>query len=198
MGGLEEALSLLGGAIELLHRDEGFGVAMWFLGLVFAFSGYQKLRQPMLAAMAMVDFRVVRRVRPSFGSALAIFELCMAALLLTRFAPVLATSLAAASLGIFTVLIARGVRAGVRFPCFCFGEADGQLSARTLFRTATLAALASLLALGSWQGDAPPAWRQTFVLDGVVALSLLGVVVLVRHVPNLLRWNRDPLRVVAR
>jgi len=53
----------------------GYGVAIWILAIIFAWSGIAKLWQPTLAARALVDFGVLRRVRPHLGSALGVAEL---------------------------------------------------------------------------------------------------------------------------
>ena len=192
MGGFAAAVDLLADGLAAMMTPGGSGIFSWFLAAVFAVSGTVKVRRPVLAAMALVDFRIVRRPLPVLGLALGGFELLVA--LGLAFVPAAAVFLAAPLLWFFAFLIARGLRANEDFACFCFGESDGALSRWTLVRTAALAALATVVALGSprlwrWTGGEP--W-----LELVAAASLFGMVVLFRQMLPLLRWNRgifDPV-----
>ncbi len=83
VSGFESALSLFVGALGLLTAPSGFGIAVWILAIILAWSGIAKLRRPTLAAVAIVDFGVVRRVRPPLGAALGAGELLLALLLAT-------------------------------------------------------------------------------------------------------------------
>src|SRR5918999_5905361 len=147
LNGFESALSLFAEALYLITAPAGYGIAVWILAIVFVWSGVAKLRKPTLAAVAMMDFGVLRRVRPRLGSALGAAELLLALLLITGALPALFLPVTAGPLLLFLLLIARSLWSGKDFACFCFGEADSKLSSWTLIRTATLALLASLLAV---------------------------------------------------
>ena len=69
MNGFESAFSLLGEVLYLVTSPAGYGIAIWILAIIFVWSGLAKLRRPTLAAMAMNDFGVLRRVRPRLGAA---------------------------------------------------------------------------------------------------------------------------------
>ena len=195
MNGFESALSLTADAIRLAMAPAGYGIAAWVLTIVFAWSGIAKLRQPILAAMAMVDFGVLRRVRPPLGSALGAAELSLALVLATGALRTVFLPIAAALLWLFTLLIAKSLRSGKRFACFCFGEADSELSLLTLVRTATLALLASVLAVAPRSIGAYPELSSSYVLQAASAMAIVGAIVLGSQIPKLLRWNRDPYRI---
>jgi hypothetical protein len=194
LNGFEAALSLAADGVRLVTAPSGYGIAIWVLGIVFAWSGIAKLQKPVLAAMAMVDFGVFRRVMPRLGSALGAAELSLALLLLTGTLPTVFLPVTAGLLWIFVLLIARSLWAGKRFACFCFGEANSKLSRLTLARTATLALLASVL-VGVGPSPAYAGFGLTYALQGASAAAIVGTVVLGSLIPRLLRWNRDPYRI---
>jgi hypothetical protein len=144
--------------------------------------------------MAMVDFGVLRRIRPSLGSTVGAAELLLALFLATGTYPILFLSIAAGLLWIFVLLIAKSLWSGKRFACFCFGDADSKLSSLTLIRTATLAILTSVLVV------APPPTMYgglsgTYVLQAVSAMALLGTIVLSAQLFKLLGLGADPHRI---
>jgi hypothetical protein len=189
MGGFAAAVSIVEDAVREMTGVTGASVATWFLATIFAISGVTKLRRPALAAMAMVDFGVLRRFQPAFGRALGVAEISLA--LALAIAPRPSVSVAAVLLWGFALLIVRSLVAGDRFPCFCFGETDATISAWSLARTTALALLATGAALGR-----SPFLRPTDVvgaLEFVVGVALLGTLVLAGQVRQLVRWNRDPL-----
>ena len=193
MNGFESALSLFARALQLVTAPAGYGIAVWILAIVFAWSGIAKLRQPTLAAMAMMDFGVIRRIRPRLGSALGAAEVLVALSLVTGTLPALFLPITAGLLWFFVLLIAKGLLSGEDFACFCFGDADSRLSRLTLLRTATLALLASLLAVAPLPNYA--GLTETYVLQATSAAAIVGGIVLVAQIPNLLRWNKDPYRI---
>jgi len=194
VNGFESALSLAGDALRVLTEQPGYGISVWFLVWVFAWSGIAKLRRPALAAMAMVDFGVVRHVQPLLGGALGATELLLAFALALGMLSVLFLWIAAILLWLFVILIARSLYAGERFACFCFGNADSQLSRWTLARTSVLALFASALALVTKPGELYRGLHEADVLQAIAALSLIGTIVLLSYVPRLLDWNRNPLQ----
>lgn len=78
MGGFGMALSVGARGLDALLTPAVFGVAAWLLAGVFVWSGVTKVRRPALAAMALVDFGVARRVWPGLGLALGVAELALA------------------------------------------------------------------------------------------------------------------------
>lgn len=199
MDGFGFAVSLAGEGVRALVEPPGYGISTLFLALVFAWSGVVKLRRPALAAMAMVDFGATRRVRPRLGFALGAGELVLAlALVLGGPASQLTLAVTAVLLWVFTLFVARSLWSGERFACFCFGDVGSELSNRTLIRTASLALLASVLALGAAHMDAYRGLDATSALEASVATAVLGSIVLLGHVPELFRWNRDVLEPNAK
>ncbi|WP_273844898.1 MauE/DoxX family redox-associated membrane protein [Rubrobacter calidifluminis] len=194
MGGFGAAVSLIGEGVRALGEEPGYSIATLFLSLIFVWSGLVKLRRPALAAMAMVDFKVARRVRPSLGFALGAGELVLAlALALGGPASHFTLAVVAALLWVFALLIARSLWSGERFACFCFGDTDSMLSRWTLLRTGLLALLASTLAATAAPVDAYRGPEAAPVLELVVAAAILGTVVLLGRVPDLWKWNREVL-----
>lgn len=194
MGGFETAIHLVRPGVHVLAEDPGSSVAMLFLALIFVWSGATKLRRPALAAMAIVDFKVMRRVYPPLGFALGAGELLLA-LALTLGGPIswLSLSVAGITLWFFALLIARSLWSGERFACFCFGDTDSALSGFTLLRTVSLALLASLLAVFATPASVYRWASVASVLEASVALAVLATLVLLGHVPDLWKWNREVL-----
>ena len=189
MNGFESAISLFAKALQLITAPTGYGIAVWILAIVFAWSGVAKLRRPTLAAVAMMDFGVLRRVRPALGSALGAVELLVALSLATGMLAVIFLPITAGLLWFFVLLIAKSLLSGEDFACFCFGETDSRLSRLTLVRTVALALLASVLAFAplSYAG-----FDQTYLLQAISAAAFVGAIVLGSQIARLLRWNRDP------
>jgi hypothetical protein len=189
VNGFESAISLFAKALHLITAPTGYGIAVWILAIVFAWSGVAKLRRPTLAAVAMMDFGVLRRVRPALGSALGAVELLVALSLATGTLPVIFLPITAGLLWFFVLLIAKSLLSGEDFACFCFGETDSRLSRLTLVRTGALALLASVLAFA----PLPYAgFVQTYLLQAISAAAFVGTIVLGSQIARLLRWNRDP------
>jgi len=195
MNGFESALSLVAKGFHLVTAPTGYGIAVWVLAIIFVWSGVAKLRQPTLAAMAMMDFGVLRRVRPRLGSALGAAELLLALSLITGTLPVLSLPVTAGLLWLFVLLIAKSLWSGKDFACFCLGDADSRLSRLTLVRTTVLALLASKLAVAPLPTGTYAGFSETYLLQAVSATAFVGAIVLGSQIPKLLRWNKDPYRI---
>jgi hypothetical protein len=189
VNGFESALSLFAKALHLITAPTGYGIAVWILAIVFVWSGVAKLRQPTLAAVAMMDFGVLRRVRPRLGSALGAAELLLALLLISGTLPALFLPVTAGLLWLFVLLIAKSLLSGEDFACFCFGDADSRLSRLTLVRTGALALLASVLAVVPLPYAS---FDRTYLLQAISAAAFVGTIALSSQIAKLLRWNRDP------
>lgn len=159
---------------------------------MFLLSGIVKLRRPALAAMAIVDFGIGRRVRSALGLALGAAEVALAVLLVASVR--LGFWVAAPLLWLFALLIGRSLLRGERFACFCFGDGETVLSWRTLVRTLSLAVLATIAATaGSALAQFLPSDR---LLQATVAAALLGAGVLVVRVVDLVRLSGASLRAL--
>ena len=194
MNGFESALSLFAKVLYLVTAPTGYGIAVWVLAIVFVWSGIAKVRQPTLAAMAMMDFGVLRRTRPRLGSALGASEVLLSLLLVTGTLPAVFLPVTAGLLWFFALLIARSLIAGKDFACFCFGDGASRLSPMTLVRTASLALLASVLAVAAPMGTYA-SLGEAYLLQAISAGALVGAIVLGSQVPRLLRWNKHPYRI---
>lgn len=188
MHGFAAVGKLVTGLVEMLTRPPYSHIGLWLLVGVFIWSGTVKVRQPALAALAMVDFRVVRRSRSGYGLALGVAELTLALGLVVL--PRQAMTVASLLLWLFVFLIFRSLHAGERFACFCFGDGGGHLSSWTLARTTALALLATLIAIGTSRPTALHRIDHT-VLAMVSASALLGGITLISYTRSLLRWNRN-------
>src|ERR671914_3126410 len=109
MNGFESAFSLFAELLRLLTAPAGYGIAVWILAIIFVWSGVAKLRRPTLAAMAMMDFGVLRRVRPLLGSALGAAELLLALFLITGTLPVIFLPVTAGLVRVFLLLISKSL-----------------------------------------------------------------------------------------
>jgi hypothetical protein len=118
-------------------------LAAGLLAALLAFSGGQKLISPFPAALAIVRFRLARRVRPLYGRLAGMVEVAVAFAL--ALAPTEWWSVAAATglTGFFVVIVARALARGADFPCACFGGHGGRISAVTLLRAAGMFLLAA-------------------------------------------------------
>jgi len=189
VNGFGSAVALLGQAFDLVTGPAGYGIAIWVLAIIFVWSGLAKLRRPALAAMAINDFGILRRIRPGLGSALGAMELLLALALITATLPVVILPVTAGLLWFFVLLIARSLWLGKDFSCFCFGDADSRLSRFTLLRTIALAVLATALVVVPLRYAG---FDQIYLLQALSAAALVGTIVLAGRIPSLLRWNRDP------
>jgi hypothetical protein len=189
VNGFGSAIALLAQVFHLVTGPVGYGIAIWVLAIIFVWSGLAKLRRPALAAMAMNDFGILRRIRPGLGSALGAVELLLALSLITGTLLVVVLPFTAGLLWFFVLLIARSLWLGKDFSCFCFGDADSRLSRWTLVRTTALALLASALVVVPLRYAS---FDQIYLLQAISAAALVGTIVLASRIGRLLRWNRVP------
>src|ERR671933_2280657 len=89
MNGFESAFSIFAELLHLVTAPADYGIAVWILAMIFVWSGVAKLRRPTLAAMAMMDFGILRRIRPRLGSVLGAAEVLVALSLVTGTLPAL-------------------------------------------------------------------------------------------------------------
>lgn len=195
MGGFAELLRLAGRLLEHARDPNFFSVVSWFLALVFIASSLPKLRHPGRTATAIYDFGVGPHPIPTLGFLLGLGELGLAALLAASLW--FGTLLAALLLWIFALAIARSLRAGRHFACFCFGSSDDAMSWATLARTVVLAVLTSFLfALDVSARPAEGLAGRDHLIAVIVASSLFAIVALILQGGALLQSSRATLRAL--
>jgi len=172
MGGFGLTAAALRHLAEMLAGDAMQGVLVSILGLVFVISGAQKVRNPLLASFAFVDFRATSRPNLALGLALGGGELTLGAWLLLRLATPWALAVACTLLCFFTYLLIREIQSGQRHPCHCFGAKEDQLSWRTVARTASLATLS---AVGAAFAPSQAPFITVAVLQLIVASAFVGL-----------------------
>ena len=131
-----------------MHSD-GLSILLGLLAATFVTSGYHKLVAPFTAALAIVRFRVVRRVRPRLGTVLGAGEMTLGVWLACGLVPVASTGLALVVLVGFFALVAAALARGERFSCACLGAGGAQLSWVSLLRNGALVAVATLALWGA-------------------------------------------------
>lgn len=192
MTGIEVLADFGKSVFSIINAPEGVAVGRWAFAVMFLISGSIKLRQPLLAAFAIADFGLTRHARRAYGLALGLVEAGLGIWLASGLGVAFGMWAAAILLAGFTGLIARALRAGGGFPCFCFGESDSLVSTKTLWRTAALTLVAFALVPGS---TGLGATRAASPYEIVVGISLVGILLLASRIPTLFRW--DPLRTRA-
>lgn len=191
-----DGLHHLGNALGNFAGSSVYALGVVALSVVFMWSGLAKLRDPWIAAMAMVDFGVIARPRVVLGRALAVGEFALgltlaASLWAPGWAAAIIASVTALVLAIFTVLIARALRRGASFACYCFGHGDGDISRAALARTAALTALAAALAVGAADLGASFTGEER-ALGLVAGVAAVGTLVLITRAAPLYRLPAPP------
>ena len=162
MGGFD----LLIDGLASLGRGLGAGTvplaARLALAAILGVAGVYKIRHPLVAAAAAVNFRVIRRPVKAAGRLLGQAEAGVAVALVLPVAPIaLAGSVAAAGLALgYAAITARALRAGRTFPCNCLPGLVGDMSMATLIRALAMVLAAVVGALGPATGalgSVPPA-----------------------------------------
>jgi hypothetical protein len=147
------------------------------LATLFIVGGLYKLRRPRDAAIAAVNFGILKRAWKPAGYAFAIAEVCLGVLLLSPSLPP-ATAALGLSTGFslaFAFLTGRALAAGEKFSCYCLPGSDGELSTNSFWRAigmviASAGAMTGLLISGS-------VVPQVSALAGAVGLAavILGI-----------------------
>jgi hypothetical protein len=141
--------------------------------------------------MAIVDFGVTNKVNITFGRILGAFEGILAIALALKVYPRVTLTITAMLLWVFGSLIFRSLLLGKDFACFCFGDIDSNLSRWTLLRTLALASLATTVAYFPTPDNLHTS-LEADVMQAIVAISPLGIVVLISQIVRLLRMEVNP------
>jgi len=122
-----------------------------FLGGVFAYAAYTKLRESfLLFAMAIDAYKLVpEEAAVAIARVLPWAELALGIALIAGFFPRLVTSAATLLLATFFSVMVHAYRAGQQISCGCFGLGE-QISAKTLARDGALLALSLSLSVAAF------------------------------------------------
>jgi len=173
---------------------------------VFVAAGLTKVRHPLVAATALVSFRLVSRADRRLGLGLGLFELAVAAGLTGVAGESIgrtATGLALGACVAYVVVVARALREGDVEACTCFSTHGTPLDGWTIVRNLGLV-VAALSAWLTWPTSA--AGMATQLRSLLLAVLLVGVAVALRVVrTNITTWARlrervdwDQLRMAAK
>jgi hypothetical protein len=170
------------------------------LGLVLIWSAIAKLRQPVLAALAIVDFGVLKRADRWVGLMLGMLEFSLGVVLLVGLVPHIAAAGAFVMFVAFTALIGRALRHGKAFACYCFGDASAKLSRLTLFRSAALATTSGLMLMTLLMHplDLTARTSAEAILHGVSAMALVAGVFVFTQLALLFRREQRIWRLLGK
>lgn len=192
MSGLEALNQLASQTVDAFGRPEPYGIIAWVYVWIFTWAGIAKIRQPVSAAEALVDFRLVKSVRPRLGLLLGVGEVALAVVLASGYMDAFVTPVVALLLWFFVFLIARALARGANFACFCFGRSESRLSTRTAVRTGVLAVGSVGLLMQSLWLERPMS-PDLAGLEAVSGLALVSIVALLSVFPILvMRTNSSP------
>lgn len=192
MNGLQILVSWLANAAQFLGQAEWIGALMLGLGMIFSWSGVAKLRQPVLTALAIADFGVIKRASRWMGLGLGGFEFALGSALITRVWPQTILIITGGLLWIFVILIAISLWRGQTFACFCFGDLSDTLSRFTLWRTAGMAGGATFAVFAI---EYPSTYPLTeFGVQWLMAAAMLGIILVLYGIHNI---NRQTEKLFA-
>lgn len=199
MTGIQVLLGWSAQGLRVLQNSHTQFTLITVIGIVFIWSGVAKLRQPMLAAMAIMDFGLLSRVNRSIGSLAGIFELGLGVILVSGRLPLTTTIMAMTMFGAFSLLIARSLRRGKNFACYCFGDSDAKLSRLTLFRSVALMLVSATIVWSLLVNplDSSARTMTQTVLHDMAALSLVGIVFCVAQFLLMLQREREIWRAIG-
>lgn len=186
MNGFESLADLLGRVVDILGPPVG-GILASAIAILLAISGSAKIRHPISAALAMVDFGLVSRPLLVLGRLAGTVEVTIAAGLLVGVWRSAWATVASLLFAFFAVLIGRSLLLGRTFPCNCFGRSGALLSRWTLIRAVSLASLSFGLALKA--GSSSLAARPFEIIGGV---ALLGIGFTLLQLRTMTEAQREP------
>ncbi len=187
MHGFAIALGALADALSFVESARAAQIAAAAIALVLLWSGTEKLRRPMGAAIALVTFGLVRRVDRRLGWIVGTLEVSLGGLILLEPAARAPLLIAAGLFSVFVFLLARAVATGQSEPCHCFSESDEPISVATVVRTLALAVVA---AAAAGAPTAPPASSYERLLVIACGAAIVSIVVLGLAVPRVIASGR--------
>ncbi len=172
-------------------------IARVFLGGVFVFAGFAKLRDPNGTRRAAVDFGVPELLARPIARTLPFAEIALAIALLPLASATWAAMAIAALLAAFTIAISISILSGKQTVCHCFGETGSTpVGWSSVVRNVVLGASAALVAwpkpdgagpsVIAWWHDAPPETKPVLAL---ALTSILACVALAWVCLGLLRQH---------
>lgn len=184
MHGFELLSSASVNALRLIADSEVRSIVVWTLAGTLLWSGFSKLRHPLLAATALMQFGLVKTASRSRGQVLGAGELGLAMLLISGVAPLFGLAIATALFSVFAILIGARLRAGDTRPCYCFGS-DSPLGVVALARAIVLALVSGTLSVTASMWTTP-ADLGSIGWYAAGAAALMGVAVLVPAFPTVM------------
>jgi hypothetical protein len=173
----------LGGVQNIWHAlatPSGVGVVRWILVATFLWSGVAKVLQPEPAGQAARHFGVNVGSTLALGYALGFAELFIGLALAAAVntIPSIAKAVGACAtllLASFAAGLTAQLARGRRFPCYCFGNENDEISSTTLARTLFLTLLAAFATVRS---DDVGAGAHFALVTMAAGLSIVGLAVL--------------------
>ncbi|MBS1862840.1 MAG: hypothetical protein JSS68_14135 [Actinobacteria bacterium] len=196
MGGFQSVGHALAETLAFVRTGAGHGIAVWVLAIVLFWSAVPKLRNPMRAAVAISDFRLVSTPRRWQGALLGATEMALGLFLASGAAPGVALAGASVIFLAFAATIARSLLIGEQFPCYCFGGEDDSITVLGLLRATALGALAILLLTAPGAVGHPGVG--SVYLEAIGAAAVVGSFALVSQYRKLLGWNADTVNFLRR
>lgn len=151
------------------------------LGSVLLWASAQKIRAPREFVRGVAQYGLLpqRATAPASAAVVAV-EAVTGALLLSTYAPVIATMMASLVFTLFTAALAISLGRGINAPCYCFGANEAEVISRWSLVRAALMAVLSLIALWIARIHDP----QLVASEVVPALTLaVAIVMVIRSVP---------------
>lgn len=190
MGGFDIILGAFGAVLTAVQSYPGFEIATLVLGGVFVWSGAAKLLSPRRTVQAIADFQLLRSPDRRHALVLAGSEVGVGVALVLGDQLTFVFGVASVMLGVFSFAVARALRRGASFSCFCFG-AEAELSYRTLLRNLLLLGLVTVLLTAGTDAVrlSVPVGDALGIL--AVTVSTLAGLLVAAQIPSLLRWNSE-------
>lgn len=164
-------------------------VVGWLLVIVLTWSAVAKVRDLTGTVAAIAAFRIGIAATRRLAATLSLSEATLAASLAIGLfvAPLMRVAAGAVALlfAFFAALLVRALLHGGEFSCHCFGSQSRPINALTVFRTASLAALAALL---TFVGGAPMPIT-TCIETFIAAAGMLGCLVVASLAAQMLHFN---------
>lgn len=174
MHGFDYIAGALSGLTNALMRAPVPLAIRLCLATLFLVAGIYKLRHPAVAAMAVVNFRVISKPERRAGFGVGFVEVVLAALLVTPNTITMRLGSVGAGLAAlaYSFVISRALAQGGAFECNCLPLTTGPISFWSLARSVGMFVLAGLAAAASWQSGTMGGSISTAV---AIAAGLFGL-----------------------